>query len=255
MRYRIKPCKGEIMDYTEAGNKLATARAADRGKPLQNNTRLFKRGDNYAVRLHQTDVVTIHRDGSYTLDSGGWLTVTTKDRINGYAPCQVWSEKGIWYVSYCDGRYLYADGMRLLANGKVEGAKTAEKSKAALKEQKQLRKDAAEYAKEYIRKLFAGEIPAPSGGDCWLCCLVGSDGKGMGDNDPNHMKEHLKEPYYVPTILKRAMDDFGVSRFAKSVVGLIWTGGEIEEYMGGIAAEQLEKAVKRYCLRRLGMAA
>ena len=53
-------------------------------RPIENNTRIEQRGEDYAVRLHETDVVTFHMDGSVTLDSGGWLTVTTKARMNEF---------------------------------------------------------------------------------------------------------------------------------------------------------------------------
>ena len=36
--------------------------------------------------LHAVDVVTINSDGTYTLRNGGWNTVTTMERIRGYAP-------------------------------------------------------------------------------------------------------------------------------------------------------------------------
>src|SRR5262249_27597834 len=61
---------------------------------LENNTRLIRCGDDYAVVLHSTAVVTIHQDGTYTLRTGGWRTVTTKDRINKYSPARVYSTNG-----------------------------------------------------------------------------------------------------------------------------------------------------------------
>lgn len=69
------------------------------GVGLENNTRLVKRGEDYAVKLHSTDVVTIHPDGTYTLRTGGWKTRTTKDRINKYAPVRIHQEDYVWYVS------------------------------------------------------------------------------------------------------------------------------------------------------------
>lgn len=67
-------------------------------KKLQNNTYLEQRGEDFAVQLHSTDVVTIHADGTFTLRTGGWDTVTTKDRINNYGPARVWSERGTWAI-------------------------------------------------------------------------------------------------------------------------------------------------------------
>lgn len=56
----------------------------------------------YAVRYHNTDVVTYNAE-KITLRTGGWKTVTTKLRMNqasrqfdlGYGVSQ---RKGVWYV-------------------------------------------------------------------------------------------------------------------------------------------------------------
>jgi hypothetical protein len=70
-------------------------------RKLQGSTYLESRGpDAYAVRLYSTDVITIHRDGTFTLRTGGWNTVTTKDRMNSYGPARVHSEGGtlaVWH--------------------------------------------------------------------------------------------------------------------------------------------------------------
>src|SRR3954471_5754607 len=88
-------------DFKWAESTLATARRQQAGKPLQNNTRLFQRSeDSYAVRLHNTDVITFNSDGTYALRSGGYHTITTMDRIRNYAPVRqtLFSERGQWYV-------------------------------------------------------------------------------------------------------------------------------------------------------------
>jgi len=108
------------MTYQEANQLFKTARNKRLGKPLENNTRLFQRGSDYAVQLHCTDVVIIHPNDTVTLESGGWRTVTTKDRINTYSPARVAQEQGIWYV-YVEGpftrRFLYSDGMTVDSSG------------------------------------------------------------------------------------------------------------------------------------------
>lgn len=84
-------------------------------KKLANNTYLVRvNDDTLAVRLHDTNVVTVYRDGTFMLDSGGWRTVTTKDRINGYSPASVGSRSGVWYV----GGVLYHDGIKISAEGR-----------------------------------------------------------------------------------------------------------------------------------------
>jgi hypothetical protein len=86
-----------VRNYEDAKSLFKKARFPKRGKPLQNNTRLYKRGEDYAVRLHRTDVVTYHPDGSWTVNAGGWQTVTTADRINRYSPISMRSNGGTYY--------------------------------------------------------------------------------------------------------------------------------------------------------------
>ena len=60
------------------------------------------------IVLHNTCVVKIHPDNSATLNTGGWYTSTTKDRINKYSPVRVYQKKGKWYLN--DGT-SYEDGV------------------------------------------------------------------------------------------------------------------------------------------------
>lgn len=107
------------MNWIIARSKLAQAKNRANGKPIAHNTRLFDR-DNEAVglRLHYTEVVTFHKDDSITLNSGGWRTITTKDRMN-YA-VSVWQKDWKWFVEWHGRQYDFADGMRLFPNGTVK---------------------------------------------------------------------------------------------------------------------------------------
>lgn len=83
--------------FSEAETMMCRARNGTR--KLGNNTYLLPAGpDAYAVHFHATDVVTVHRDGTYTLRTGGWDTITTKARINDYSPARVYSERGVLAV-------------------------------------------------------------------------------------------------------------------------------------------------------------
>jgi hypothetical protein len=84
------------VSYSDAQDMMRKARNGYR--KLANNTYLHQRGDSYAVRLHATDIVIIHPDGTFSLNTGGWFTVTTKDRINRFSPARVYSEAGVWCV-------------------------------------------------------------------------------------------------------------------------------------------------------------
>lgn len=46
----------------------------------------------YAVRLHNTNVVTFYSNGDVTLDTGGWLTRTTLHRMRGFLPGGEWPD-------------------------------------------------------------------------------------------------------------------------------------------------------------------
>lgn len=45
--------------------------------------------DIIGVRLHATVIVTYHRDGRIILNTGGWNTPTTRDRLNQLTPLGV----------------------------------------------------------------------------------------------------------------------------------------------------------------------
>jgi len=79
-----------IMNYTQAATYIAAGRNKT-NRPLPGNgTRLIRRdSDTITVRYHNTDVVTFHRDGSYSFDRGGMLSRTTANRIETYSPMRV----------------------------------------------------------------------------------------------------------------------------------------------------------------------
>jgi DNA helicase TIP49 (TBP-interacting protein) len=88
---------GELRSY-RAADQILAGRVSLK---LESNTYLQRRDDKtIAIRLHDTDVVTYHASGLTTLRTGGWHTVTTKDRINAYAPVRVYQRKGEWFIAH-----------------------------------------------------------------------------------------------------------------------------------------------------------
>lgn len=81
-------------------------------RKVGNNTyaEIFQDG-TVGIMLHSTYVVKIHPDNTYTLNSGGWQTLTTKDRINQYSPKRVYQRDYQWYVSLNGKEYPFMDGM------------------------------------------------------------------------------------------------------------------------------------------------
>jgi len=77
------------------------------------------------VRYHTTDIARM--TSAYAiLDSGGWLTSTTKERLNTIARAYGWSlhqEKGAWKLTSAQRTvYEFADNVRIFANGEILGA-------------------------------------------------------------------------------------------------------------------------------------
>lgn len=106
------------MTHTEAAAKFKRCRNEERGYLLAANTRLQKRGNAFAVRYHDTDVVIIRPDGTFRLNSGGWRTSTTKNRINDVLPnCLISQKRHTWHVT--DG--IFYDRMLIGQNGETVG--------------------------------------------------------------------------------------------------------------------------------------
>jgi hypothetical protein len=253
-------------DYSAADAYLGPK--ADR--PIANNTRLQRRdGGDIAVRLHETDVVTFHPDNSRTLNSGGWRTPTTKDRINGFGlggGVTLWQSRGRWTLQRRIGGEWqplgeFRDGIRLTAEGEIANPEpysvvAARDRRIALR----LGKIRA-YVRAYMKEFRAG-MPAPSGGDCWLCLFreVGT-GTPWGDIRPDdhaHLESHLKERYYVPALAWNAVAERGYP-YPEIILGLSADGTRI----GGTRVtpwnpaepnghpDMVSRALTRYLKRRL----
>ena len=225
--------------YEDADKVMRSGRNGSR--KLQNHT-YMKRIDEHTVGvlLHDTYVVKLHDDGSTSLDSGGWHTMTTKDRINAYLPpnVQVGSDHGIWSVytapiesivrhekkAYIDGVWTdtgtyseytpwdarknvhrFFDGIRIAADGTIVNPRRAE-MEAQQEREKRIRKDMNAYIAKFIKALDEG-IPMPGTGDCWGCSMVTDDGKtAMGES---HLLDHFEEDYFVPSLLINAYKERG----------------------------------------------
>lgn len=161
---------------------LATAEGATSPKIVANNTVRYQRGEDTVWRLHQTDIVTRHADGSYTLTSGGWRSSTTKDRLNRFGPVQWYSVKGEWV----SGKGPFYDGVRVAPDG------TLSTPPAGLTETRAT-------LRRKINKFCAAvpdKPPLPSSGDC-LMCAMGSD---------SCLESHMDEGYIHGRLLVRALN-------------------------------------------------
>ena len=89
--------------FTEARERLAGRDS----RTIANNTRLVDLGgEGIGLRLHSTYVVTFRPNGSLILNTGGWQTATTKDRVNRVIRGHGWSvyaKARTWYIAPRDG--------------------------------------------------------------------------------------------------------------------------------------------------------
>lgn len=87
------------MNYQKALNELNSKVRNRDTKKIANNTYLIRDNDQIHVQLHGTYVITFHSDGAVETHTGGWETVTTKDRINSYIDnFSIFSLKGNWCI-------------------------------------------------------------------------------------------------------------------------------------------------------------
>lgn len=101
------------MNYNEAVSMVRGKRNAKRRKVGNNTYAEILHDNSVGIMLHSTYVVKIHPDNTYTLQTGGWQTVTTKDRINQYSPVRVYQRKYEWFVNLNGKEYPFMEGMRV----------------------------------------------------------------------------------------------------------------------------------------------
>lgn len=184
-------------------------------KIVANNTLLIMMRDGRMIlRLHKTNILTrIPGSGDVRLDSGGWLTNTTKNRICEFLPkfldehaprVYIGSDRGVWKLS--NFRYLgndpthtfisiFYDGMVLGPMGDVHDPRPDIDA-----ETKKIRKQIASFCK--MVKEWQGALPVPDIGDC-IPCRVESEHPGEWSSD--HVRSHLEEPYLHGTLIWNAL--------------------------------------------------
>jgi hypothetical protein len=252
---------------------------------MDNNTYAMWNEEDQEIRLrlHNTDIMVWRVvdkeaadktivDVEITLDTDGWTTVTTKDRMNKALPPghSIYQENSQWY--YYNRRdekvYYYADGMVINEEGDVlSDAEVFDKERE--KEARRTKRKIQTYAKNFIKALQEGKVPRPNNGDCWYCLMRGvKDGVPVGESfkDQDHIDSHIEEKYYVPSLLARAVEVFPVAPVATWTLAAAWNpvyedGSEVEEplrtrcLMNEMAGEMLAKSLRRYIYRQKGFAA
>lgn len=196
-----------IRSYSDAVRFIQAGKNMDR-RTVQNNTTLERRGEDIAVRLHDTDIVIYHLDGTITLNTGGWHTNITKSRMEDYLPKTI-LDKG-WYINSVRGRwYLGAvplvDGLRIDPDGNPVNIALSDLTATVSAEDSANRamgKRIDGYVRgltgEVIKGLVTNAIERGTAGDCWLCAM------GPAYEDTSHLLSHIEENYYMATLCVNA---------------------------------------------------
>ena len=215
------------MNHNQAQEKLGKRDS----RKLENNTYLQKRGEEIAIKLHETDIITMQENGVNILNTGGWQTVTTKDRLNKYSGVIVNQVKGQWYINTS----LYYDGIKV-----KDGGVTSKEKKEDLKFNLY-----NGLIKAYCNKLKGLEtLPVPDSGDCLYCSMYEEKtSKPIGEvfKDKKHLIAHLNEEYIHGSLIFNALKAAGYNN-----PGVIFQMD---------IRDSIVRAVRKYFKRQLGMVA
>ena len=223
------------MNYTDVLNALGKRQS----RKIANHTYIRREGAVLYVRLHETDVVTLHPDGRVILDSGGYHTPTTKDRIDRFSPVRLYQENSIWYIASGKEWFekaVFYDGIVIGPDGAPKYPVKGDREVKRVLETKRL-------VKRYCDKIRALDtLPAPNGGDCWYCLLHDESGESMGElfRDTAHLATHLKDGYVFGSLILNALKVAG------------YTSPETIWQMD--LRDRIVRAVRGYFYKNLGIA-
>jgi hypothetical protein len=107
----------------------------------------------------------------------------------------------------------FFDGITIAADGTVLNPPNDTKAERQALAEEKMRKRITRYVGEYMKTLTNG-MPMPNAGDCWFCSMHVSEGKDKGKalgevSHSDHLDAHMKERYYVPSLLWNAVRDRG----------------------------------------------
>jgi hypothetical protein len=202
----------QLLTPTEAARKrLADYIAAGRTtymRHYKSNTKIRRHPATGALEvvLYNTTVLSFATDNVVTLDSGKWITPTTKARMNEFLPSgfSIYQTGGEWHLQAEKDVYNFADGMTIDARGVVHGYALPDEAR----ERARLRKRILRFCRVAKDALKAGEVADPNGGDCYPCFLRDKTRIPWGEREHNtdHLESHMAECYVVSSLLWRAVE-------------------------------------------------
>lgn len=210
-----------------------------------------------------------------------------REKVANPNPAYEWDTYTIKFTDY-----PFSDGITISLDGTVLGydAKGGE-------ERERLLKQVNKYVKGYVEALARGDVPAPGPGDCFYCQMrvVGEGqvsngqqvieygqgklvdgqlvsepisaskiGQTLGEaTDSDHLLSHFEEPYYVPSLLYRAIELHGLhdtlSQMALWWIQEKWYGESngsnhpLFARKDPYIEKQVRNCLKKYLKRQLGL--
>jgi len=222
-----------MLTYSDCKEEVKRARNKEKGKKIDHNTYLRKEGEIFFIKLHNTDIVMIDPGNIYTHFHGGWITVTTKDRILKFSPISFYQKSHVWYI----GRYphkkdnpVFFEGIQCNSEGEVLNLPEKKETEKESKKRKALDKMIKEYIQGYILWIKETGLKDPLKGDCMGCLFVdaskGIVKGGLHENESmgfDHYISHFEESYFVPSLLWKAINERGYSN-----PSFIWQWGDVD---------------------------
>lgn len=172
------------------------------------------------VRYHDTNVVRLGPSGQTHLSTGGWLTSTTRARMNAFTPkpVQVFTTKGRWYVTYQTvhkgglevpdfaGAVPFKDGVVVMPGAWASNHLTPDEVAAQDRHNRQVDR----LIDRWLKDLDSRDRHP----QCAMCVRTGV-GTLVGDEFGNvtHLVDHLTDKEYPGDLLVVAAE----SRYGRSV--------------------------------------
>lgn len=155
----------------------------------------------YVVRHHFTDIIVTHKDGTTELDTGGWRSKTTRERIERHSPYRIWTDDGDWFLMDAGGDMCpFDDGMVMPRDMEVSNAQKAETRETMLDEMAPL-KNVEKLVRQYMRMFKGGYVrqkDKATAGDCMFCLV--------GHHHVPHTEQHIREGILTQSIHDRAKE-------------------------------------------------
>lgn len=204
-----------------------------------NTLKIEYKNGNKAIRLHDTDIITF-AGKDIILNSGGWRTRTTKERINDNSPACIVQFNGVWYLS--SNKRVYPQNSKECTpfyDGCVIDAAGNLKSKPIKVNENKIN-DMKKRITKYVNLINKDNLPYPNSGDCWDCSFRTKEGETMGEiSGSDHLLSHLKEGYLHGSILVNAMREAG---YQDQQIGVHYQLKIVDTF---------KRALRRYLQKRL----